>query len=699
MDLESGVQYLKGIGPKKALGFEKLGIKTIADLLLFFPIQYQDRAKIQPISDIVFDLPVCIFGRVGGFFERKLSMNLFIADIEIFDNTGKTYARFFRKKNPYSQFDAFAGIKRAFEFGKFAYIFGDAKSELGARYISVNDYEIVENPNISPQAFNKLIPVYPGTESLSQKNIRETVKFALDEFGKHYPDISNIIPQFNAVQNIKSYQAVQQIHYPPSLEQAENARRAFAMQEFIILETALALSRSANKILQKKQKYKIEKTLLTPFREKLKFDFTKSQKKCINEIFADMQNPSPMNRMLMGDVGSGKTIVALSAILLAVENSYQTMIIAPTEILAEQHFTVLSSILEGLNIKIALLTSSTLSKKKNRETILSEIENGLIDIAIGTHSLIEDRIKFKDIALIVIDEQHRFGVMQKMSALDKAENPDILMMTATPIPRTLAMTAYGEMDMSVISELPPGRIPIKTQYTTEEAAYNFTIEELKKGGQAYIVYPIIDESDKSQLKSATNAAEILSKTYFKNFKTGLLHGRMKQDEKNEIMRKFKNKDFDILISTTVIEVGIDVPNASIMIIENAASFGLSNLHQLRGRVGRGNRQSFCFLLGQITNENAQRRINIMTKTNNGFEIAEEDLKIRGPGELLGTLQHGFLDFKAGNLIKDADIIDFAKDFARKLIDEDPSLNNSENLELKKLILKNFSKKLKLVNIG
>jgi ATP-dependent DNA helicase RecG len=375
------------------------------------------------------------------------------------------------------------------------------------------------------------------------------------------------------------------------------------------------------------------------------------------------------------------------------------MIIAPTEILAQQHFNAIEKMLENLNIKISLLTSSTLSKKKNREKILAEIERGEVNITVGTHSLIENRIKFHNLSLIVVDEQHKFGVEQKMSALNKSENPDILMMTATPIPRALAMTLYGEMDMSAIDELPPGRTPIKTSYTSEGQAYNFTINELKKGGQAYIVFPLIDESDKVQLKSVIASAEKLSTTYFKNFKVGMLYGKMKQDEKNEIMRKFKDKEFDVLLSTTIIEVGIDIPNASIMIIENAANFGLAALHQLRGRIGRGERESFCFLLGRRGNENADRRIEIMTRTNNGFEIAEEDLQMRGPGELMGTIQHGFPEFKAGNLIKDEDIISFSKDFARKLIDSDPLLNEQKNAELKKLIFKNFATKLKLINIG
>ncbi|MCL2390113.1 MAG: ATP-dependent DNA helicase RecG, partial [Endomicrobia bacterium] len=447
------------------------------------------------------------------------------------------------------------------------------------------------------------------------------------------------------------------------------------------------------------QKYGLIKNLLTPFKNNLSFDFTMPQKKAINEIFADMQNIYPMSRMLMGDVGSGKTVVALSAILLAVENGYQTMIAAPTEILAEQHFLTISNMLNKLNVKTALVTSSALKKKKEANEIISGIESGETKIVIGTHALIEDRIKFKNLSLIIVDEQHRFGVNQKFATLGKAQTPDILMMTATPIPRALSMTVYGEMDITVIDELPPGRIPVKTYYISENGAYNKTLAELRNSGQAYIVYPLIDESDKVELKSAVAEAEKLSKTIFKDFRVGLLHGKMKPPEKNEIMKSFKSKAFDVLISTTVIEVGIDVPNASVIIIQHADRFGLSALHQLRGRVGRGKKQSYCFLVGPAKSENSRRRLDIMTKTNNGFEIAEEDLKMRGPGELMGTIQHGFPEFKAGDLMKDADIIEFTKTQARTLIETDPKLSKKENAVLKQLIRRRFSNKTKFIQVG
>jgi ATP-dependent DNA helicase RecG len=518
-------------------------------------------------------------------------------------------------------------------------------------------------------------------------------------FGSLHPDMSDLIHSFGNIPKMKSTDAIQKIHYPYNLEEAEVARRAFAVQEFFVLEAALYLSRREVKKNYKTQKYTIHKTLLTAFKNNLNFEFTKDQKKAINDIFTDMQSLYPMNRMLMGDVGSGKTVVALSAILLAVENNYQTMIVAPTEILAKQHYLIISNMLSGLNVEIVLATSSTLKKKNERDEILSGLKGGKIKIAIGTHSLIEERIKFKNLSLIVVDEQHRFGVMQKFAVLGKSETPDILMMTATPIPRALAMTVYGEMDMTTITSLPPGRVSIKTYLSSEECAYENAIKELKNGNQAYIVYPLVDESDKIFLKSAIQEAQKLSQTWFKDFKVGLLHGKMKDTEKNDVMIKFKNKEYDVLISTTVIEVGIDVPDATIMIIHHAERFGLSALHQLRGRIGRSSKQSYAYLIGSSNSENASKRLSIMTSTNNGFEIAEEDLKMRGPGDLIGTLQHGFPEFKAGDLIKDADIIEFTKTCAVKVIEEDPTLSKESNAVLKTLINKYFSNKIKLINVG
>jgi ATP-dependent DNA helicase RecG len=701
LSIDSPIQYLKGIASRRAKSFSKLGVNTLYDLLSFFPVSYQDRTKNVSIEDLIYNNSQgCIFVKIGDFHEKRLSINLSVLDIEVFDGKFCGHLRFFRKTNLHSKIDVFSYLKRIFIKGYFVYIYGGVKIEYNNIVITASDYEILQDKNATPLYFKKIIPVYNATEGLKQKFIRDIIKTSLHFYVNLYPNLFGLIPKsYNLNQTLIS-DAIRKIHYPKSMQEAEVARKSFALQEFLILETSLLFSR--NNFLQKNkiQKYIIKKTLLSDFKNSLNFNFTKDQKKAINDIFADMQSMKTMNRMLMGDVGSGKTIVALSAILLAVENGYQTMIIAPTEILAEQHYLTISNMLKGLNVKTALATSSILKKnKQEKELLLENLKNGQIQIVIGTHALIEDRVKFKDLSLIVVDEQHRFGVIQKFSALYKAQTPDVLMMTATPIPRTLAMTIYGEIDITEIKHMPQGRIPVKTYLSDETTAYFNTIRELKEGNQAYIVYPIIEESDKLTLKSAIKDFEKLSKSYFKDFKVGLLHGKMKPQEKNSVMQNFKNKEFDVLVSTTVIEVGIDVPNATVIIIQHAERFGLSTLHQLRGRVGRNAKQSYAYLISSSNSENVNKRLSIITTTNNGFQVALEDLKMRGPGELMGTIQHGFPTFKAGDLTKDIDIIELSKDIAASILKEDPYLLKQENLPLKNLINRYFSNKTKFLNIG
>jgi len=693
------VQCLEGIGYKRAQMLARLAIETIEDALTFFPSQYQDRTRVISLKEAYEQSQSCIFGKVGKAYERMLPQGLCILDIEIFDKTSMIYARFFRRKKMYSGIDVFAHIKNDFKCGVFAYIYGETKIGSGLGSIIVNDYETVNNENDKPLFFNKVIPVYPTTEGINQKFIRGTLKDILELTCGLYPDVSNLIPDCKGIYKLNSSFAIQKIHYPNSLVDAENARRAFALQEFFVLESALFLWRNNFRKNYKVQKYEVKKTLLTAFKNSLKFKFTKDQKKAINDIFSDMKSVYPMNRILMGDVGSGKTVVALSAILLAVENGYQAIIITPTEILAEQHYITISNMLSGIDIKPVLVTSSTLKKKRERERMLAGFRNNDIKIAIGTHSLIEDRIKFKKLSLIVVDEQHRFGVTQKFAALDKAQSPDILMMSATPIPRSLSMTVYGEIDITTMVHSPPGRIPVKTYSSSEQVAYTNAIKELKNGNQVYIVYPLIVESEKLALKSVVQDSEKLSQTWFKDFKIGLLHSKMMPSEKNEILLKFKNKEFNVLMSTTIIEVGMDIPNATVMIIQHAERFGLSELHQLRGRIGRSSKQSYVYLIVTSRSENTCKRISILTSVNNGFEIAEKDLKMRGPGELMGTTQHGFPKFKAGDLVKDIDIIEFAKNCAVKTIEDDPSLSKDKNSVLKELIQKRFSDKTKFINIG
>ena len=697
--LDTDIQYIKGIGPKRAALLVKLGLQKAEDLLTFFPKDYQDRNTLTPINSLKISGKYCVAGLIGKHHKRSLSRGLSLLEIELTDSSGTVFLKFFRKVNPYSKIDFFASIKNTFTEGKFAYVYGSFEQNFIEKFITPDDWEIVDTPAIHPQNFKTIMPVYPLTERLNQKFVRSLVNLTLP-LAENVPDIlkldalgSDITPPLTLSTALKT------IHRPRSLKEAELARRRLALDELFIFESALAQARARNKQKAKLQKYILNKNLLTPFKQVLGFNFTNAQKKAINDIFADLQSPFCANRLLMGDVGSGKTVVALSAMLLAAENGYQSMLIAPTEILAVQHFNNIKKMLKGLDVEVALVTSDSIKKKSAREEILEKIAEGKVKIAVGTHALMESRIKFKNLSLIVIDEQHRFGVLQKYSALSKGQTPDILMMTATPIPRALAMTAFGEMDITKIDELPPGRLPAKTFVSNESFAYNAVKKEIALGRQAYIVYPLIDPSDKVALKSAVAEAELLSKTVFANVPLGLLHGKMKQTQKDEIMQRFKNKEISVLISTTVIEVGIDVPNASVMIVHHADRFGLSSLHQLRGRIGRGNTKSYCYLVCSPKGEGASERLNAMTRTNNGFEIAEVDLQMRGPGELLGTVQHGFPEFKAANLIKDLDLIELTKTAAADILEADPLLILPENAFLKNLISARFAGKLNLAHVG
>ena len=503
MDLTTDIKYVKGIGPKRALALSKLSINTVEDLITFFPRAYQDRTIRTKISNILFNQHYCIFGKITGTHIKKLSTKLSVFSANINDGSGIIVANFFRKVNPYAKFDIFATIKKDFKINSFVYIYGMCEIKFGQKQVSVDDYEIVENENSSTEKFNKLVPVYDLTAGITQKNISSALKLVLNNMANIYPDIiSNNVKYKTNLPSISS--AIKTIHFPNSLQEAELARQSFALQEFLLLQIVLTKAKQKNVIKQKGIRYEIKRNLLTPFKNKLKFEFTNAQKKAINEIFNDMMSTKIMNRMLMGDVGSGKTVVALSAILLAVENGYQTAIVAPTELLAEQHYLTFKNMLDGLNVNIELVTSSTLKSKKKQKEILPQIENGTTNIIVGTHSVMQDRINFKNLSLVIIDEQHRFGVLQKASAVAKGNNPDVLMMTATPIPRGLAMTIYGEMSVSVIDELPPNRTPIETYCLSENIAYMNAKEEIEKGNQIYIVYPLVDESDKIELKSDLN---------------------------------------------------------------------------------------------------------------------------------------------------------------------------------------------------
>jgi ATP-dependent DNA helicase RecG len=515
------------------------------------------------------------------------------------------------------------------------------------------------------------LPVYSSVNKITQRTIRALVKKVinkyLDNVFENIPE--SILKKYNILDR---KQAILKIHFPQNISDIELAKKRFALEELLTLELSI-ISKRFEVELQNKEKYKLDdkKNLVKKFLDSLHFELTNAQKRVITEIYKDLNNGKIVNRLIQGDVGSGKTIVATIMMLYMVENGYQAAIMAPTEILAVQHYLSMVDSLYEFGIKVDLLTSSI--KGKRKEKLLNEIKHGLTNIIIGTHSLIEDNVEFHKLGLVVIDEQHRFGVLQRRNLRNKGVLANLIVMSATPIPRSLALSIYGDLDVSIINELPPGRTPIKTKWIQNEVEldkmYNFIKKQLDQGRQAYFVAPLIDESENLNVKSATELYEELKNKYFSNYNVALLHGKMKNSEKDEIMHDFKKQKYDIIVSTTVIEVGINVPNATIMVISDAHRFGLSALHQLRGRVGRGEYKSYCFLISDTKNETSIKRLEIMEKTTDGFVIAEEDLKLRKIGEIFGTKQSGASDMQFIDFVKDIKMIKFVKDLATKYLFE------------------------------
>ncbi|OGS22623.1 MAG: ATP-dependent DNA helicase RecG [Elusimicrobia bacterium RIFOXYA2_FULL_39_19] len=691
---EKSVKYLKGVGPNRAKILSRIGINSIGELLTYYPREYDDRRTYARISNLKNGQTATISGKVELTDIVKINPYLWVFKAAISDSTGIIYATFYRK--PSFRYDAFATLKKDFQPTRNIIINGKVEYFGNTKQLRTDEYEVITNPNVVTIHTNRIVPIYDLTEGLSSKFLRSIMFNAVKEYANQF---SEFIPKKYREQYglIDASSAVANIHFPADYAILEKSETKLVFDEFLLFETAVQISKLHRTEKEKEHTYKLLKHYLTPFKNKLVFEFTQAQKKVINEIFANLQSKLPMNRLLIGDVGSGKTVVALSALLLALENNFQAVFMAPTEILAEQHYSTIKQYLEGLNIKFELLTSSTPSLKK--KTILKQVEEGKIDLLIGTHALIESKVKFKNLVFAVIDEQHKFGVYQRKKLIEKG-NVDVLIMTATPIPRSLALTLYGDMDISVINEMPPGRKPVKTIFTDEIKAYEFIKNEVKKGHQAYIVFPLVEESDKVELKSAVTQAKHLAQEVFAEFKVGLLHGQMPGKEKEQIMSDFKQKKYDILTTTTVIEVGIDIPNATVIAIEHAERFGLATLHQLRGRVGRSkDLESYCILIGNLKTEDSKKRIDIMLSTNDGFKIAEFDLELRGPGEFFGTSQHGLSELKIGNIVRDIDTIANTKKVAEEVILSDPKLNTQENVLLKHELLQRFAGKFKLFQIG
>ena len=687
-DLNISARFIKGVGPSRLRILNRLGIETIHDLLYCFPARHEDRSRIKKIAEIKPGNFETIKVKALTFGGRMSKKGMSIFQVAVGDSTGVVHATWFNQ--PY--------MKDKFKIGQELILYGKVEKY---NYLQINnpEYEILTGTKEDFTHIARIVPVYPLTESLNQRWFRNIMKFTVDNY---VDEVKEILPfgmrKRNNLMILK--EAVRNIHFPVSALVLKKARERIIFDEFMILETGIALKRASIKIDLSGYSHKLEGDLIGKFKNDMPFQLTKSQSKVIREIEEDMKSQKPMNRLLQGDVGSGKTIVALYALILTVQNGYQGALMVPTEILAEQHYRNIEALIKPLGINVMLLSGDLKEEERRRRRQM--IEAGEADIIIGTHALIQERVNFKKLGLAVIDEQHKFGVMQRAILKSKSQNPDILVMTATPIPRTLALTVYGDMDVSTIDELPPGRGGVKTFFFEEknrDRAYKIAEEEIKIGRQVYIVYPIIDESEKSDLRAAIKMHKDLSQR-FTDLKIGLLHGRMKSKEKETVMHDFKDCKIDMLVSTVVIEVGVDISNASVMIIEHAERFGLSQLHQLRGRIGRGKHLSYCILVSEPKTDDAKHRISAMLNTQDGFKIAEADLEIRGPGEFFGTRQHGLPELKIANIVKDKDLLELAKKEAFELVQKDRFLRSPENRLIRESLLSKFSREdLALASVG
>ena len=698
--MDTPVQFCKGIGPKLAGLLKKLGIFTVEDALFHLPWRYEDRGNLKKIGRLTYGSYETVMGEVvSAEVTRTRRRWVQIFELVIKDTSGILVGSWYNQ--PFRH--------KSFKTGQTVILSGIVKSNPyrgGIPQIDNPEYEIMDESEPDSLIHTcRIVPIYRTTAGLTVRTLRSRMKAIIDSC---CTTALGSLPDYlmRKYSLMSAAEAFSEVHFPVREKNVvilnggkSQAHRRLSFEELFILQLGLAL-RKKNVATEKKGiSFNAIGKLEKAFRKMLPYRLTDSQERVIAEIKRDMTAARPMNRLVQGDVGCGKTVVAMVVTLIAVENGHQVCIMAPTEILAEQHFKNISAMAGPLGITVRSLTGRM--KNKEKESVLEEIGSGAAQIIIGTHALIEENVKFKRLGLAVIDEQHRFGVMQRSMLTSKGYEPDVLVMTATPIPRTLALTVYGDLDISVIDEMPPGRSPVLTKLYVEarrKEAYQFIEDELKKGRQVYVVYPLVEETEKSDLKAATEMAANLQMKIFPNRRVGLLHGRMKPHEKEAVMLSFKSGETDILVSTTVIEVGVDVPNATVMMIEHPERFGLAQLHQLRGRVGRGMHQSYCILIGpRMFAEEARERLNAIVRTSDGFKLAEEDLRLRGPGEFFGTRQSGLPDLRAANIIRDADLLEMARTEAFELVMKDPSLSGYPYL--RETLRRKWMGKLGLIIVG
>lgn len=664
------ISELKGIGKMRAAAFSRKGIETVDDLLRFFPRDYEDRSHTKDIIDCVPNEDVLIKGIVlSPVKENRIRKNMVLYTMAVGDDTGVISMVWYNNRF----------VKNVFRTGEEFVFFGKINPKSRKKEMINPLYERAGKEKF----MGKIVPVYPLWGNITQKIIQTTMAEAI----KHRGTLKEYLPENIINENMLCgiNEAIENIHFPKTFADHLRARERLVFEELLFLQLALMYKKEENEVIKREPFRDIKCS--ADFLEILPFEMTNAQKRTLKEILYDFKKDKPMNRLIQGDVGSGKTAVAAACMYVAVKNGYQTAIMAPTEILATQHYETFLKFFKNTDINICLLTGSTKKKKDIYEKIL----NGEVDIIIGTHAIIQEAVQYKNLGLVIADEQHRFGVSQRAKLTNKGEGVHTLIMTATPIPRTLAFILYGDLDISVIDELPPGRKEVATYAVGEEMRQRidaFIDKNVKTGAQCYVVCPLIDETQNGDIKNATELSLRLAKK-FPHYSVGLIHGKMKAGDKDDVMARFSKGEINILVSTTVIEVGVNVPNATVMIIENAERFGLSQLHQLRGRVGRGNEQSYCILFSQSSNDVTKKRMEIMCKSNDGFYISEEDLKLRGPGDFFGTRQHGLPELKIANLFKDMKILKKSRVVAQKIIAEDRSLSSDKNAGISEKIKEMF----------
>ncbi len=683
--LLSPVQYVKGVGPARAEQLGRLGVHTVEDLLYHPPRRYEDRSHLATIASLVPGQKQSTQGVVLAVSERRHGTYQFQAALS--DETGVLHAVWFGQRY----------LRRMIRRGSRLIVYGKVE-RFGKLHMTVEDYELLTGDEEDTLHTGRIVPLHPATDGLSPRTLRTIIHHALEHYLEEVPEIlPSKLRERHRFPGIRD--AIRALHFPRSRGEEEMGRRRLAFDELLVLQLGILLRKRTVSAVEKETHYAHSGALLDRFRVGLPFALTGAQQRAIGEIVADLGRGAPMNRLLQGDVGSGKTVVAAAALWLCVGEGYQGALMAPTEILAEQHYLTLRRLLAPLGVTVALLVRG--SGRREREGRRDALEAGTVDLAIGTHALLEEGVRFQRLGLVVIDEQHKFGVTQRSMLREKGSHPDVLVMTATPIPRTLALTLYGDLDVSILDELPPGRGSIKTYVRGPEKrseVYAWVRERVRQGHQAYIVCPLIAESEKLQAEAAVTLADRLRQQVFGEEPVGLLHGRLPAGEKDAIMERFRQGTIRVLVATSVIEVGIDVPQATIVVVEDADRFGLAQLHQLRGRIGRGPEGSHCILLTSLQSEAARARMEVMAQTRDGFVIAQRDLELRGPGELLGVRQHGVPDLRIADLVTDLPLLELGREEAQGILAEDPQLRRPEHRLLREDVRRKFAERVQAVSL-